>query len=95
MSHCDVNTNVQAQNDNVGTEEWRQQYAKDMLHSLQLIFANLLGGQLQYYTPKRFWRQFRCVSLLRSSMHITYQRTVGKKYVNLMSFGCLWVVETL
>uniref|UniRef100_A0A914VAW5 USP domain-containing protein n=1 Tax=Plectus sambesii TaxID=2011161 RepID=A0A914VAW5_9BILA len=30
-----------------------------IMRCVQMIFANLLGSQLQFYIPRRFWRRFR------------------------------------
>jgi ubiquitin carboxyl-terminal hydrolase 9/24 len=43
----------------LSTPEGKRAYALDILHSMQVMFANLLGSQLQYFVPRRFWKQFR------------------------------------
>lgn len=34
-------------------------YYKGIVRNLQIIFGHLLGSQLQFYIPRRFWQSFR------------------------------------
>ncbi len=43
----------------------RKDYNLAILRCIQLMFANLLGSQLQFYHPKKFWKQFRSVARRR------------------------------
>uniref|UniRef100_A0A914UP72 USP domain-containing protein n=1 Tax=Plectus sambesii TaxID=2011161 RepID=A0A914UP72_9BILA len=48
----------------------RKDYNMSIMRCVQMIFANLLGSQLQFYIPRRFWRRFRSSGTSRK-LHIT------------------------
>lgn len=41
----------------------RLQYNLGVLRHMQTIFGNLLCSRLQYYTPRGFWKHFKCASI--------------------------------
>ncbi len=48
----------------------KREYNLNILRTVQLIFGHLSGSQLQFYTPKRFWKLFRWVYI--ANMHYPY-----------------------